>query len=281
MLEEVLQVMDHHESPSPPPPPAAPATNTTTTNTTPDSDTPQCIACGDTIQGLVLNLKCKHNYDVGCLVDMFLANLSSQVFPPVCCKTAIPLSLIKPHVSEDVGKMMEDKERELRTTDRLYCASPTCSRFLGSRQLQDPSPASTSVSCSACNTKTCARCRGPAHGTGLKGSTKRCKVDKELKKALLLGQSRGWQRCPQCRAVVERTSGCRHISCPCGTHFCYGCGGLMGACTCGRKQKKDYLLGEEPMLTLSFGKAGSGSMLVRICKKSWTGVRGIVGGKKR
>lgn len=32
------------------------------------------------------------------------------------------------------------------------------------------------------------------------------------------------QRCPECRARVEKNDGCQHIVCRCGTHFCYGCG---------------------------------------------------------
>jgi len=30
--------------------------------------------------------------------------------------------------------------------------------------------------------------------------------------------------CPQCGVVVEKTSGCNHITCPCGQHFCHVCG---------------------------------------------------------
>ncbi len=32
------------------------------------------------------------------------------------------------------------------------------------------------------------------------------------------------QVCPGCKTGIERTEGCFHISCPCGTHFCYLCG---------------------------------------------------------
>lgn len=30
--------------------------------------------------------------------------------------------------------------------------------------------------------------------------------------------------CPNCRTFIEKTGGCDHISCKCGTEFCYGCG---------------------------------------------------------
>ncbi|KLO13798.1 hypothetical protein SCHPADRAFT_798650, partial [Schizopora paradoxa] len=175
---------------------------------------------------------CPHKYDVNCLTDMFLANLSTQVFPPLCCKRPIELALLEPHLPADVYATMYAKQRELSTADRLYCANSTCSAFLGARQRQNPASPSDpapSVVCPACSTYTCARCGGPRIG---KSKQHRCKVDKSLKKALLLGQAHGWQRCPTCRAVVERTTGCRHISCRCGAHFCYGCGHLWGSCEC-------------------------------------------------
>ena len=36
-------------------------------------------------------------------------------------------------------------------------------------------------------------------------------------------QSNG-QVCPGCKTGIERSEGCFHITCPCGTHFCYLCG---------------------------------------------------------
>lgn len=32
------------------------------------------------------------------------------------------------------------------------------------------------------------------------------------------------QMCPQCFTLVERTRGCRHMTCRCGAEFCYACG---------------------------------------------------------
>lgn len=32
------------------------------------------------------------------------------------------------------------------------------------------------------------------------------------------------QVCPGCKTGIEREEGCFHMSCPCGTHFCYECG---------------------------------------------------------
>lgn len=49
-------------------------------------------------------------------------------------------------------------------------------------------------------------------------------------------QSEAWvashtQRCPSCRAKVQRSAGCNHMVCAvCGQHFCYVCGQDWCAC---------------------------------------------------
>lgn len=40
---------------------------------------------------------------------------------------------------------------------------------------------------------------------------------------LIVGEKR-IRRCPGCGVATEKTYGCDHITCPCGTHWCYACG---------------------------------------------------------
>ncbi|KAI3985260.1 hypothetical protein MKX01_039505 [Papaver californicum] len=39
-----------------------------------------------------------------------------------------------------------------------------------------------------------------------------------------LAEKNKWRKCPGCKYYVERTRGCMHITCRCGSEFCYGCG---------------------------------------------------------
>ncbi|XP_026398129.1 E3 ubiquitin-protein ligase dbl4-like [Papaver somniferum] len=39
-----------------------------------------------------------------------------------------------------------------------------------------------------------------------------------------LAEKKKWKKCPGCKYYVERTMGCLHIICRCGSEFCYGCG---------------------------------------------------------
>ncbi|KAK3827130.1 MAG: hypothetical protein JOS17DRAFT_662463, partial [Linnemannia elongata] len=42
----------------------------------------------------------------------------------------------------------------------------------------------------------------------------------------------GWKVCHRCGAVVERVSGCVHITCMCRYEFCYTCEKKWQTCTC-------------------------------------------------
>mmetsp|Transcript_36512 Transcript_36512/g.83913 ORF Transcript_36512/g.83913 Transcript_36512/m.83913 type:complete len:304 (+) Transcript_36512:48-959(+) len=39
------------------------------------------------------------------------------------------------------------------------------------------------------------------------------------------------QACPSCNVIVRKEEGCDHISCTCGSHFCYGCGAPIDGST--------------------------------------------------
>lgn len=43
--------------------------------------------------------------------------------------------------------------------------------------------------------------------------------------------------CPTCHVIVSRSEGCNHMTCVCGTRFCYACG--FQACKCSTKERDD------------------------------------------
>jgi hypothetical protein len=47
-----------------------------------------------------------------------------------------------------------------------------------------------------------------------------------------LAETEGWRRCYNCRSLVEKTSGCRHMTCTCKAQFCYTCGSKWKTCGC-------------------------------------------------
>jgi len=182
-----------------------------------------CVICGSQIEGRVIHVMCGHQFDVNCMLDMFLLNVNDEsIFPPRCCGQTISHDLIARYLHQDLIDLFEAKIKEVATANRLYCANVRCSRFLGSRD-----GAARAVQCPSCTHKTCSSCRQPEHP-----ELAVCKPDELVTKTLVLGQSHGWQRCPQCRTLVERNMGCSHISCRCGSHWCYACGRGLGSCEC-------------------------------------------------
>ena len=200
-----------------------------------------CIVCNEKILGRAIVVSCSHSYDVDCLVDMFLANIVDEAsFPPRCCGQRIPITLVEQYFGPDLLTFLNDKITEYSTPSRVYCCNRTCSSFLGPRD-SEKKPKDCQ-----CGAKTCSSC-SEAYHPGIP-----CRLGEAVKKALVLGQSQGWQRCPGCRQLVERFSGCFHMTCRCGTQFCYLCSAVWRTCSCSSEDRgffgrrnTNYLIAEE------------------------------------
>lgn len=92
------------------------------------------------------------------------------------------------------------------------------------------------AACLVCGVEVCPRCRQEAHGPGPCDATNSA-AD------IALADKNQWQRCPECRVIVEKTMNCDHITCRCGAHFCYNCGSSGHYCptTCVRQRRFNRL----------------------------------------
>ena len=70
------------------------------------------------------------------------------------------------------------------------------------------------------------RCKAPEHAGD-------CPEDSELTATLAVAAREGWQRCQSCYALVEKEFGCQHMSCICGSEWCYRCAAKWKSCACG------------------------------------------------
>ena len=52
----------------------------------------------------------------------------------------------------------------------------------------------------------------------------------------MLAEEEGWKRCFNCQALVEHREACQHMTCRCGTQFCYVCGLRWRTCGCTMEQ---------------------------------------------
>ncbi|KAI0827113.1 hypothetical protein BC628DRAFT_200994 [Trametes gibbosa] len=197
-------------------------------------ETYECVACLSNIdvsEEPAIQVSCGHLYHSECLVQLVQVSMRSPTqFPPRCCRKPVsPLSfehLLSPEQKEAFAM----RQVEQSTTRPVYCANPRCSHFLGARDKRTPvriypCPAA------ACGTLTCARCRATVDPSP-SAPVHACAHEAGHRAALRLGNRLGWVRCPECEQLVERDGGCSHMTCACGAHFCYGCGGKWQTCSC-------------------------------------------------
>ncbi|KAI0315168.1 hypothetical protein OF83DRAFT_374973 [Amylostereum chailletii] len=118
---------------------------------------------------------------------------------------------------------LRGKLHELDTliSQRVYCANPQCSTFLG------PSgDARADVVCNECGSTVCTGCKNYAHP----GDD--CISNTSLLALRALADAQRWQTCPGCGSVVEHNQGCYHMTCICTQQFCYLCASPWKTCTC-------------------------------------------------
>ncbi|KIJ07210.1 hypothetical protein PAXINDRAFT_19589 [Paxillus involutus ATCC 200175] len=150
------------------------------------------------------------------------------LYPPRCCRQNIPVAQVRPHLSHTLVIEFQQKSEEFGTLKRVYCSSPTCSRFLG--PLSEGSSSCKVYTCPTptCKRRTCGSCREQYSGLG----SHVCRPDADTAQVLALGRTAGWSRCPGCSQMIELNMGCFHMTCRCRTEFCYLCRARWKTCRC-------------------------------------------------
>ncbi|KAH0388043.1 hypothetical protein KCU92_g1140, partial [Aureobasidium melanogenum] len=183
-----------------------------------------CVACTNTFPWFdILETPCSHQYCVECLSELFDLSMKDEtLYPPRCCRQTIPLDDAKLLLHPKLVRDFQQKSIELDAKDRTYCYDPRCSTFIPAEHITEDV-----AGCPDCGKRTCVICKAAAH----RGD---CPRDEDLQQLLQAAEHAGWQRCSSCRRVVDLRSGCNHITCPCGAHFCYVCGApwIPRACGC-------------------------------------------------
>jgi hypothetical protein len=146
--------------------------------------------------------------------------------PFICCKSPLSLQRIPRFVlPADQLKKYRDLILDFENFGVLYCGNPRCSEYLTLALETD----SQLVYCIECGENTCREC-SRVHKSHMSCDLSVVKLAKEV----------GWKRCPHCRMMVERSSGCRYMTCRCGQAWCYDCGEVrspeLPCCGCYREQ---------------------------------------------
>ncbi|KAK7528013.1 uncharacterized protein IWZ02DRAFT_142882 [Phyllosticta citriasiana] len=183
----------------------------------------ECVACATKKEFFdIARAPCGDEYCGDCLDHLFLDSTKDEsLYPPRCCRTPIPFALVRFVLDKEIAEEFMRKVPELETKDRTYCFVPTCSAWI------HPDLIKHDVGrCPKCSLETCSLCKGKAHGLG------ECPKDEQTLQLLQLAEENHWQRCYQCRAMIEIDTGCYHMTCKCGAEWCYLCGMRWKDCTC-------------------------------------------------
>ncbi|KIW37409.1 uncharacterized protein PV06_10451 [Exophiala oligosperma] len=189
----------------------------------------ECTSCFEEFpQAETAKLPCSHSYCKACLATLVMTALQNETnYPPKCCLSEIPLLTALYPLDTKQREIYKEKAAEysIPAQERWYCPNARCSKWIPPAKLQRIRH--LNQKCPHCSSKICSVCRGPAHSRSVD-----CPQDFGLEATISLAELEGWRRCYRCRALVERASGCRHMTCKCGSQFCYVCGAKWRTCHC-------------------------------------------------
>ena len=164
--------------------------------------TKQCVACLEyTPKHDTMVVPCTHTYCRHCVSTLFAAAITDEsLFPPRCCRHAITVDSVQAFLDADLVTDFKAKAVELRTPNRTYCSRPTCSAFITPDRIFGELGV-----CLDCGQTTCTTCKTASH----EGD---CPNDTALQSLLDTATANGWQRCYDCRRLVELVVGCNHMT---------------------------------------------------------------------
>ncbi|KAF4454358.1 putative E3 ubiquitin-protein ligase ARI9 [Fusarium austroafricanum] len=166
----------------------------------------ECVSCLDDFHPKdVIKVPC-HSYCRDCFVRLVSAACQNeQQWPPKCCLNEIPFKTVLRFISSDLKKTFEErsKEWELPVSERIYCSDPNCSLWIKPKRID----------------------LGRRQGED-------CPQDNDMNLTNQLAEDEGWKRCFNCNALVEHREACQHMTCRCGTQFCYVCSRRWRTCAC-------------------------------------------------
>lgn len=174
-----------------------------TPETTSDDETAasgDCIVCLDHYRDL-MTAPCGDHYCKDDIMQLFDQSLTDEsLFPPRCCRQAIPIDIARPFLTPAKADEFEAKSVELSIVNRTYCHDHSCAKFIPPTKIADHR-----AICDHCGQITCALCKLQAHDED-------CPDDPAHQTFMAAAQAAGFQKCYQCKRMVELDFGCNHMT---------------------------------------------------------------------
>ena len=206
----------------------------------------KCEICEEEFNpGEIVNpkLECLKYIHGSCFIDYIEEELNNNRFPIKCpfCQNEKSHEINYKLVHDNL--IINDKDKLAKKLDNIslnflsennpdevsFCPTPGCSYmcFFDKNEFH--------LNCPLCKKSYCLQCKAEWH-TDLtcqeyqfnkkheENMSEEEKLNEKKFKEYIKGNR--CKQCPKCKRWVEKNKGCDHITCPCGTHFCYKCGEL-------------------------------------------------------
>ncbi|EKG19838.1 Zinc finger RING-type protein [Macrophomina phaseolina MS6] len=189
-----------------------------------------CMICLDEVRASRCpRLPCGHRMCHTCLKRQFeLSVRDPQHMPPRCCTNDhIPLKFVDRIFDTKFKVLWNKKYQEYTAKNRTYCPTRGCGEWIKPSHVRvDPAVGRKYGKCPRCRGKVCMKCGGRWH------LRKECPKDEDAQQFAEMAKESGWQRCYNCKAMVELKEGCNHMTCRCTAQFCMLCGAKWKTCEC-------------------------------------------------
>ena len=161
----------------------------------------QCISCQDHFDAEHCHrLQCEHWYCDACLEHLFHTAITDEsLYPPRCCRVAIPYDDVSPFLAANVREQFVAKQEELDDRRRVYCCVTDCATYIGHAHRDGDVG-----TCPSCQTTTCVHCGTATHDG-------ECVQDEATQQLNELAAREGWMKCRTCNRTVELNMGCHHM----------------------------------------------------------------------
>lgn len=171
---------------------------------------------------------CLHEYCLNCCKRHAEAKLTSGSLQMECpdpsCVHSFTMDQCRTLLSKSNFTTLNIRltETAIPAPLRVYCPFKDCSAFMEKSESDG-----TFAECYFCHREFCQACNAPWHNNQTCGEYRANEMNSRLsgdQKFRELAKQKKWQTCPDCKSFVERTEGCKHMTCVCKVEFCYLCG---------------------------------------------------------
>lgn len=196
-----------------------------------------CVACCEEAQ--CYKFPCgAHFYCTSCIDGMVDVGLKDRSLLPLrCCKREVQPG---DEIDIAVGQMLSESKREKyqeamllkKSKNLMYCPRADCGALIAlDNLLHADIEVDGPFGCPKCAQALCFTCKTEWHA-GLSCNQYQFLAKNTKDPFIKYCREMHFMRCLDCGHAVEKKSGCNHITCVCGSNFCYICGARWGECRC-------------------------------------------------